>query len=483
MIIILLAALSLALPTPLGAFSSDVSVQDIDRDINELSSPAYGGRQAGSQGDWRAALFMAERFRALGFNGAAARRWQAPAPVKVPGTLAAFLQPFFVPLHRVVPRLKLSFRRGADSFPAYPGRDYLPFIDSPSASFIAPVIFAGYGLADDLKGQAIKGKVLLLLSGGPKALRKSYPLSAKAAEARRRGARAILVVTGPQLTRYQRRWGMGQKVAAGYSRLAREEGLPILHIGPGLAGWILRDKSLGELQIELDRLKGPLSFDTGARVSVEINSQYNPRAPAANVLAKWEGAVKGKEQEWVVIGAHRDAYGQHAGGLFFPGADDNASGSAVLLSLAKALAKQAKTRPRGILLVSFSGEEVGLLGARFLLSQPPVPLNKIAAMINIDAVGVGNGKITVGLGGLKREVVDRAVARQGIERGIEIFGYFPGGDHVPFHQQGIRTIVLTGSGAHPDMHQPGDSTGKIDPKLAADVARLALGLVEELARR
>jgi hypothetical protein len=481
--ITLSAALLIAFPNHIWAFSSNVSAQDIRRDIFELASPAYAGRQAGTPGDWKAALFMAQRFSRLGFKGAARTGGQLPVPVQLPQILAPFFQPFSLPLHRLVSPLKLSLTRGADSLSAYPGRDFIPLIDSPSASLTARITFAGYGLADDLKGRLIDGKVLLILNGSPKGLRKSYRLSAKVAEARKAGARALLLVTGPELTRYQRGWGIGQKVSAGYSRLNKEEGLPVVHITARLAGWILRDKSLKELQIKLDRLNGPIVFDTDARVSMEINSQYYPQAPAVNVLAKWEGTSKGKEQQWVVIGAHRDAYGQHAGGLFFPGADDNASGSAILLSLAKAIAGQAKRWPRGILLVSFSGEEIGLLGARFFVSGPPVPLNKIAAMINIDAVGVGNGKVAIGLSGVKRELVERAAAGQGIDRGIEVFGYFPGGDHVPFHQQGINTIVLYGSGGHPDMHQPGDSPEKIDSELAADIARLALGLVEELAQR
>ena len=103
----------------------------------------------------------------------------------------------------------------------------------------------------------------------------------------------------------------------------------------------------------------------------------------------------------MIVGAHRDHFGR-PGGVLFPGADDNASGTAVILEVARALTKIELRPSRTILFISFSGEERDLLGSRLYTSRPIIPLNYTKAMINIDHAGVGNGRLTVGVTGLDK---------------------------------------------------------------------------------
>ena len=102
-----------------------------------------------------------------------------------------------------------------------------------------------------------------------------------------------------------------------------------------------------------------------------------------------------RRDETVIIGAHRDHFGWQAG-LLFAGADDNASGTALILEVARLFTTTNLKPKRSVLFVSFSGEERGLLGSKLYVRTPSHPLEKTVAMINIDHVGVGNGSLTVG---------------------------------------------------------------------------------------
>ena len=196
----------------------------------------------------------------------------------------------------------------------------------------------------------------------------------------------------------------------------------------------------------------------------------------ANVL----GVISGTGPDWIVIGAHRDHFGKPAG-IMFPGADDNASGTAVILEVARALMKAKFTPQRSILFVSFSGEERDLLGSRLYVSRPLVPLAATKAMINIDHAGIGNGRLTVGVTGLDKSVAAKAGTTTGLSDTLDLYGFFPGGDHVPFKEAGVPTVTIVSGGVHPHFHQPTDNADTLDPEILTTVARYALALTWQLA--
>src|SRR5205085_8967955 len=128
-------------------------------------------------------------------------------------------------------------------------------------------------------------------------------------------------------------------------------------------------------------------------------------------------------------------------GLLFPGADDNASGTAVMLEVARTLSTfsthlNRPTRPgrfpqtlgepkRTILFVSFSGEEQGLVGSRLYVDRPLVPMTMTKSMINIDHAGIGNGRLTVGVAGLEKTIAADAGVSAGVADQLDLFGFFP----------------------------------------------------------
>jgi Zn-dependent M28 family amino/carboxypeptidase len=190
--------------------------------------------------------------------------------------------------------------------------------------------------------------------------------------------------------------------------------------------------------------------------------------------------IPGTGTETVIVGAHRDHFGR-PGGVLFPGADDNASGTAVILEVARALAKLESRPSQTILFISFSGEERDLLGSRLYTSRPIIPLNTTRAMINIDHAGVGNGRLTVGVTGLEKEVALAAGKAAGIHDTLDLYGFFPGGDHVPFKEAGVPTVTVVSGGMHPHFHQPTDTAETIESGVLTATARYVLAMTWQLA--
>ena len=152
-----------------------------------------------------------------------------------------------------------------------------------------------------------------------------------------------------------------------------------------------------------------------------------------------------------------------------------------MLEVARALIHSGTTPRRSIVFASFSGEEQNLLGSRLYVSRPARPLAKTIAMINVDHAGVGNGRLTVGIAGLPKERATGAGQLAGLADKLDLFGFFPGGDHVPFKEVGVPTIAVVSAGAHPHFHQPSDAMDTILPQILEATARYVLALTWQLA--
>ncbi len=131
--------------------------------------------------------------------------------------------------------------------------------------------------------------------------------------------------------------------------------------------------------------------------------------------------------------------------------------------------------------MSFSGEEEGLLGSKLYVSQPARPLKKTVAMINVDHAGTGNGRLTAGLSRVPKTVAAEAGRRAGLGDKLDLFGFFPGGDHVPFHEAGVSTLTVVSGGIHPNFHQPSDTAETVQPEILEAVARYVLELTRQIA--
>jgi Zn-dependent M28 family amino/carboxypeptidase len=152
-----------------------------------------------------------------------------------------------------------------------------------------------------------------------------------------------------------------------------------------------------------------------------------------------------------------------------------------MLEVARVLTKAGAHPARTILFISFSGEEQGLVGSRLYVERPVVPLALTRTMINIDHAGVGNGRLTVGMTGLEKNVALEAGQTAGLTDKLDLYGFFPGGDHVPFKEAGVPTITIVSGGVHSHFHQPTDTADTINPEILQTVARYVLALALHLA--
>ena len=485
------AAVSLAFISGLVALTLPVDASDrvtlpdlprMMRDIRILSHPDFAGRQSGSEGGRRSAEYVADHFEHLGLTPAGHRRmgtertaWEQTGPVtvtqiKAPATLA-FSFPDAQAPGAIVPQL---------------GSQFLPVLDSPSINLTAPLVFVGYGIADpargwdEYEGVAVRDRVVMFLRGKPP----HYPLHVRHAEkeriAREKGAVGFVTFTGPMLSRYAARRGMGHQPLAFYTNAGDDRPLPGVWISgeTGAAIFHAQALSVTDVQTTLNNDRVVRSKALKSLVHMQWTSQRQAGS-LVNVL----GAIPGRDpvlkNDVVILGAHRDHFGNQAG-LLFPGADDNASGTAVLLELARIL-KNGPSPKRTILFASFSGEEQNLLGSTWYVRHPTRPLANTVAMINVDHVGLGNGKLTVGVANMSKDVAALAAKQAGLSEAVKLYGFFPGGDHVPFAEAGIPTVAVVTAGAHPHFHQSSDSHDTIQPDRLSTAARFVLALTRRLA--
>jgi hypothetical protein len=224
-----------------------------------------------------------------------------------------------------------------------------------------------------------------------------------------------------------------------------------------------------------DAMRAPT---TRARVRVALERQEQR---AANVITVVPGRDPDLAREVVVGGAHYDHLGVN-GGAVHPGADDNASGSAIVIGLARSFQK-AGGAPRTLVFALFSGEELGLLGSGHYTRAPRFPLDRTVAMVNLDMVGrMRDSRLIVGgvdSGSRLHGLVIDAARDAGVKLDVQGDPFGPS-DHARFYRAGIPVLFFH-TGSHADYHRPSDTADKINADGMARTAAVAARLVAELA--
>src|SRR3989441_452349 len=448
-------------PDEFATLATHISPAQLMQTVRELSN--FDGRQSGTAGGQATAAYIARHLP------------------------EAALQPFPITTVQIDTLVRAEIRVDRRVVALEKGQDFLPIISLARTGQISgPVVLVGYGIAapgqglDEYQGLSAAGKVVFFLRGQPKGFAGRVTHADKVRTALAKGAVAYLTVTGPILSPYEERRGMTTRPVALYEGPVPAT-LPGLWITPAAAEAILQSvgRSVRSFQEEMDRQLAARSADTGAELLMEIVARRLD-ATASNILALWLGSDPALREETIILGAHHDHFGVQAG-LLFPGADDNASGSAVLLEIARVLSTTGIRPKRSLLFLSFAGEEQGLLGSRFYVAHPRHPLSAAKAMINVDHAGVGNGHIMVGLSKLEKAAAQAAAEKVAADDKLELYGLFPGGDHRPFAEAGLPTAAIVTARSHPDFHQPTDTPQNIKPELLALITPYTLALVWALA--
>ena len=470
----------------LQASLGTLSTERMLADIRTLSAPTFNGRLAGSDDDVQSAKWVAQELAATTLqlppimNGSLMFPFVSGKHGTPLGVMASI-----IPTSTIQPDPELRIGSVDQMTISSLGVDYLPVFDSPAAHIQSRISFVGYGIVDpargidDYAGVDVANRIVLFLRGKPDHYPKPVSHADKVRLARDHGALAYLTATGPILNPYEARRGVTGKPSAFYGQLPPDHAIPGAWISTALAEQILATPSdadrLRHLQEQLNKNGLSRATQTDHYAALRWNT-VTQEGLLTNVI----GMLPGTGPDTIIIGAHRDHFGRPAG-LLFPGADDNASGTAVMLEVARALAKSDLRPQRTILFASFSGEERDLLGSRLYVARPVVPLASTNAMINIDHAGVGNGRLTIGVTGLEKTVAQQAGEPAGLASKLDLYGFFPGGDHVPFKEAGVPTVTVVSGGIHPHYHQPTDTADTISPDILMTAARYVLSLAWQLA--
>jgi hypothetical protein len=451
-------------------------------DIQALTVPAMEGRGDGTKGLGRAASLLERRYKSLGLS---------------PAGTHGYLQPFTVITGaRLKPDTRLSVIGGAGRADLVLNRDFVPFSFSASGRAESPIVFVGYGATapefgyDDYAGVDVKDKIVLVLRyepagfaerGGHQGLTQHSQVITKAINARNHGAKAMILVNG--------KLGDGEEdLLTRFGSVSGPEnaGILILQVKNAIGDEWLRStkESVASAQAEIEHATKPASvvLPENLRIATQVNVETT-RAVVNNVLAY----LPGKTDEYVILGAHYDhlGYGNYDSlapsqiGQIHPGADDNASGTAGLLELARLLAPMKGQLPRGILFASFAGEELGLLGSAEWVKEPTLPIDKAVAMLNMDMIGrIHDGKVYVGgvgTGSTFSELLQQASVNSAFKMEYSQGGY-SASDHTSFVAKQIPVLFFF-SGLHSDYHKPSDTWEKID----ADAAARLLDVISKVA--
>jgi aminopeptidase YwaD len=395
-------------------------------------------------------------------------------------------------------------------------KDFVTIPLSASGSYEGPVVFAGYGITaetlhwDDYAGLDVKGKAVLVFRHDPEEAKGSSrfasstdpgapsAFTSKVRNARSHGARAILFITDPNNHASE-----ADSVGKATEELEfRDMSILAMHVTRASVEPLFQQegKSISAIQTVIDREQKPQSFELSkskVRISADIKTN---RKTVRNVLAAVRGSDSKLRNEWIVIGAHYDHLGlgdpKHVMskaevGKIHHGADDNASGTAGVLELGRLFGRNKEAFKRSVLLIAFSGEELGLFGSNYFVNNPTVPLSSINAMLNMDMIGrltnrsktgevpkplnvVGSGTSPDFPGWI--EEANKAV---GLKLAISNGGH-DGSDHISFAGKRIPTLFFF-SGLHEDYHRSTDTAEKIDEQRAVQVLALVAGTAELIA--
>jgi hypothetical protein len=469
---------SLVLSIALSAQTTAPSIGAADpnrylADVKSLTAPSMEGRGDGTKGLVRASHLLEKRYKDLGLKPAGTQSYFQPFTVITGAKLKSTHTHFTIQEASQKHDLRLN-------------QDFVPFSFSSSGSANAPVVFVGYGATaeefgyDDYSGVDVKDKIVVLLryepagfaeKSGNTGLTRHAQLISKAINARNHGAKALVLVNG--------KLGDGEEdLLTRFGSVSGPEntGIILVQVKNEVADrWFqLAGKALAEAQGQINHSTKPQSFAFPDSLHVALNVDIETtRATVNNVLAY----LPGKTDEYVIVGAHYDHLGRgnydslapSQIGQIHPGADDNASGTAGVLELARMFAPLKGQLQRGILFASFAGEELGLLGSAHWVQEPTLPLDKAVAMLNMDMIGrIKDDKVYiggVGTGSTLKSIVEQADAKSGFK--IE---YSPGGysasDHTSFVTKHIPVLFFF-SGLHSDYHKPSDTWEKINAPSAA----------------
>lgn len=485
------------------ACSSNVAHVHAEASINSreiveyLASPELKGRLTGSAEGEKAAQYLADKLKSLGVS-------------PLPGQ-EGYLLPFEFTAGLKDDGTTIQYSAGGNSHTFSDRTDVQVLSFSETTTVTAPVVFAGYGIYtneesgfayDSFAGLDLKDKIVLVFRYYPENIDQSKRiiLSQRAAElrtkaqiARERGAKGLIVTSGPA-------YAPGADIVPlTFDATVAGSSIAAASISSNVARQLFEAAGKGWQEVEVlqRRLDGgdpaAKGFDLpGVTVTLDARIAREKKL-AHNVVgylpANGESPVF---TEWIGVGAHFDHLGDGSNvsnslardgerGLPHVGADDNASGVAATLAAAEALSRTKRNRP--VFLAFWSGEEIGLLGSASFVRGGVIPTEQLATFVNLDMVGrsVDNKFSVLGVGSSPAWAGLVEAANRGVDFTVATSQdpYTPS-DSMNFYLAGVPAVHLF-TGTHEDYHRPSDTADKLNYPDLDRVGRFTANLVQELA--
>jgi aminopeptidase YwaD len=500
------------------------SAERVRAHVTYLASEKMDGRRTGTDGARAAARYIASEFKRLGLrsgvkSGKGDRTNTLPYMQRFPYVAGVELgKTNAMSLLRRAPAVEGEpLGGGITTLDMRLNDDWSPLGFSTNARlYTLPVTFVGYGITasdlkyDDYAGMDVKDRVSLALSGTPDGDNNPHGEFArytdvrwKAVAARDHGAKALIVIASADNFRDDRLTRLS------YDNSAGDAGLPVIVISRQAAAQVLGLGGIAQLA-ELEKrvaagaaarqrdatpaltpvidAVNKASFMEQSRLTLATDI-VRREAPAHNVIGILEGSDAKLKKEAIVIGAHYDHLGRGGSGSLATregeihhGADDNASGTAGLLELARLFS--ANRPKRTIIFIAFGGEEEGLLGSNYYVNHPVVPLADTVAMINMDMIGrLKDEKLIVGGVGTAqewRDWISKAAPNSSTTFALTLNedGYGPS-DHASFYAKKIPVLFFW-TGTHADYHKPSDTAEKINYEGEARILSMVKRIVEAI---
>jgi len=311
------------------------------------------------------------------------------------------------------------------------------------------VLFVGYGTQEDYAGLDVGGKIVFWLPGTPDGAQKLTDYH-KMLFAYQRGAVACMTSRPPEPDNYAgTNVGLSGSIAD----------FPYLALDQKIASEILQSS--------------PQIGSHGASVRLQVTPVCDPDRPTFNIV----GVLPGSDlaDQIVMVGAHFDHLGSSANGIF-RGADDNASGTSVVMEVARAICNSGLKPRRTIVFASWTGEEAGLIGSNYFAANAPFPLDKVVSNVELDMVGAGTPEGFMTTGASAYPAHYQYLASSGDDLGLKLNAdvVLGASDHLAFVRKKVPTSLIYSAGEHPNCHTTRDVPAAINRRVLESAAKLAL---------
>jgi len=461
----------------------EITVEELQETIGFLASDSLKGRYPGTPEDSILADWLVKKFREMGIEMMADEGKQ-----------------YFKVVTDIKAGENNSLIYNNNTLELY--KDFAPFSFSGNLIAEAKTVFIGYGFEinekdlkwNDYSPVDVTDKWLIILRGDPEIDSLNSPFIPYSGDrdkvmlANDHGAAGVLFVSGPKFDPKDKLVDLETQKSP--------VDIPVFHITRNVADDILKGegKNIENLENKLNKQRSPEVFETGIVIR-GLSEVLQDKSVTRNIIGKIKGNDPDLADEYILIGGHHDHLGM--GGpntgsrkpdttAIHNGADDNASGVATVLEIAEKLSYNRDSLRRSIIFTTFSAEEMGLLGSKYFVNNPVVPLESIKTMINIDMVGRMNNEKSLQIGGTATstsgtELLDNITGSKNFNMVKSPEGYGPS-DHASFYGKDIPVFFFS-TGPHLDYHTPEDDIEKINFEGLKSVADYIYHLTLELANR